>query len=80
MSPEVALLNETWEIVRNNLPAKERLVIADSILRAFSEHIDIEELPEYANEFDKVMKAAIKDFFDEGMMDDDDDDDDYGSW
>jgi len=79
MSPEVALLNETWEIVRSNLPTKERLTIADSILRAFAEHVDIEDLPEYANEFDKVMKVAIKDYFDDDLLDEDDDED-YGAW
>lgn len=76
MSPEVSLLNEVWEIVRNQINKKERVEIAESILRTFDEHVDIEDIDVYKNEFDGVMKTAIVSVYSE--EDDDDEDDDWG--
>lgn len=72
MSPEIALLNETWEIVRSNLPPKERVAIADALVRAFDEHVGMDEISEYINEFDSAMKAALLDYY--GEIEDEDED------
>lgn len=76
MSPEVALLNEVWEIVKSNLPAKERLPVAESLIRCFEDHVDITDVEVYKNEFDKVMKTALISHFAE-FEDDDEDDDEW---
>lgn len=77
MSPEVALLNEVWEIMKGHVPQKERLSEAERLLRLFDENIDIGDIDMYKNEFDKVMKTAIVSYFDEGVEDEDEFDDDY---
>ena len=77
MSPEVALLNEVWEIMKGHVPQKERLSEAERLLRLFDENIDIGDIDMYKNEFDKVMKTAIVSYFDEGVEDEDDEDDDW---
>ena len=78
MSPEVALLNEVWEIMKGHVPQKERLQEAERLLRLFEENIDIGDIDMYKNEFDKVMKTAIVSYYDEGIEDEDEfDDDDY---
>jgi len=77
MSPEVALLNEVWEIMKGHVPQKERLPEAERLLRLFDENIDIGDIDMYKNEFDKVMKTAIVSYFDEGVDDEDEFDDDY---
>jgi len=59
MSPEVALLNEVWETVKEYIPKKERVEVAENVLRHFDENIDISELEVYSNEFDSAMKTAI---------------------
>jgi len=59
MSPEVALLNEVWETVKEYIPKKERVEVAENVLRHFDENIDISELQIYSNEFDSAMKTAI---------------------
>jgi hypothetical protein len=76
MSPEIALLSETWELVKTHVNTKDRLHVAESMLRLFEENIDIQDINVYMNEFDKVMKTAIVTYFDEGV-DDEDDDDEY---
>ena len=79
MSPEVALLSEVWETVKGHLPQREKLQIAESLLRSFDENVDMSELDDYVNEFDKVMKAAIISYYDDGYDEEDDyDDDDWG--
>ena len=76
MSPEIALLSETWELVKTHVNTKDRLHVAETMLRLFEENIDIQDIDIYKNEFDKVMKTAIVTYFDEGV-DDEDDDDEY---
>lgn len=72
MSPEVALLHEVWDSVRTHITVKERLHEAERLLRIFDEHIDMSELSDNAHEFDKSMKAAIVNFYDDGYDEDDD--------
>lgn len=72
MSPEVSLLNEVWEIVRDHINKKDRVEVAEAILRTFDEHVDVDDIEVYKNEFDGVMKTAIVSVYDE--VDDDDDD------
>lgn len=78
MSPEVALLDETWEIVRSHIPAKERLEVAESLVRTFEENIGLTDIQVDINEFDKVMKTAIMAHFEDFEEDDDEEDDDWG--
>ena len=77
MSPEVALLHEVWDRMKGFVPQKERLRIAEEIVRIFDDNIDISQFDEVINEFDSVMKAAIISHFDIGLDDDEDDDWDY---
>ena len=71
MSPEVALLNEVWESVKGHVPQKEKLQEAEKLLRLFDESLDMHEIDAYANEFDKVMKAAIVSYYDDGYEEED---------
>jgi len=59
MSPELALLDEVWDIVKSHVHEKERLDVCESIFRTFVEHIGIEDVEVYKNEFDSIMKAVI---------------------
>lgn len=73
MSPEVALLHTVWELFKGYVPAKDKVDIADQLLKNFEEHVDIEDINVYKNEFDKPMKAAILELFPDEDADDDDD-------
>jgi hypothetical protein len=65
MSPELALLEVVWDTVKSYAQKKDRLEIAEFLVRAFDEHLNIEEdIQEYKNEFDSVMKAAILSHYD----------------
>lgn len=75
MSPEIALLHDTWDCIKNYVPKKERLNIAETIVRAFDDNVDIAEAETSLMEFDSVMKAAIVTHFDIGLEDEDDEDD-----
>lgn len=72
MSPEVALLAETWQLVKSHIHAKERLEIAEAMLQIFEEHVDISELEVYKNELDSVMKAAILSHYGDELDDEED--------
>lgn len=71
MSPEVALLLETWDIVKGQIAKKEQLHIAESLVRSFEDHIGIDDVQDHLNEFDRVMKAALVSHFDLGDDDKD---------
>ena len=44
MNPEVALLLETWDSIKSYLPKKERLNIAEILVRTFDDNVDISEI------------------------------------
>jgi len=74
MSPDVALLSEVWDLVKNFVHIKERFDVCDGMLKAFEEHSDISDIEMYKNEFDRIMKAAIVAHFSDDLLDEDDDD------
>lgn len=73
MSPEVALLLETWDNIKSYIPKKERLNIAEVLVRTFDDNVDISEVEDNIMEFDSVMKAALVSHFD--LLEDNDDED-----
>ena len=75
MSPEVALLLDVWDMIKSQVPAKERLHIAEDLVRTFEDNVSISEAEDHLNEFDAVMKAAIVSHFEIGLGDEDEDDD-----
>tara|TARA_B100001989_G_scaffold251786_1_gene231856 strand:- start:1386 stop:1619 length:234 start_codon:yes stop_codon:yes gene_type:complete len=77
MSPEVALLLDTWDTIKSQIPAKERLHVAEDLVRTFEDNVNISEAEDHLNEFDQVMKAALVSHFDIGLGDGDDEDWDY---
>jgi hypothetical protein len=78
MSPEVALLHEVWTTVKLHAPKNASVELAESLLRCFDDGSDIEDIVDDANEFDKIMKAAIVSHY--GYDDDDDTDDTDYEW
>jgi hypothetical protein len=77
MSPEVALLHDVWTTVKLHAPKNASVELAESLLRCFDDGSDIEDIVTDANEFDKIMKAAIVSHF---GYDDDDADDADDEW
>ena len=77
MSPEVALLYELWDKLKSHLPKKDRVELAEEIVRTFDEHLDISEVENELHSFDSMMKAAIVSHFELGYEDEDDDEDDW---
>ena len=75
MSPEVALLYEVWDNLKSTIPQKERLRVAESMVRTFDEHVDISDVENSLNEFDTIMKTAIVSHFDIGLEEDEEDED-----
>ena len=73
MNPEVALLLETWDSIKSYLPKKERLNIAEILVRTFDDNVDISEVESSIMEFDSIMKAAIVSHFDIGIEEDEED-------
>jgi len=74
MSPETALLLDTWDTIKSFIPAKERLHVAEELVRTFEDNVSISEAEDNINEFDQVMKAALVSHFDIGLDDEDDED------
>ena len=71
MIPEVALLLDVWDTIKSQIPAKERLHVAEDLVRTFEDNVSISEAEDHLNEFDTVMKAAIVSHFDVGLEEDD---------
>lgn len=78
MNPDISFLHELWDNIKPLVPKKERLPVAEAVIRSFDDHADIESIEDHLNEFDTTMKAAIISHFD--LLEDDDEEDDYGDW
>lgn len=65
MSAEVELLCEVWEIVHVHINRKDRVEVAEAVLRSFESHVDLDDIHIYKNEFDGAMKTAIMSVFDD---------------
>jgi hypothetical protein len=70
MSPEAALLQETWTLVKTHIHSRERGEIAEALLELFDDHIGLGDLEVYRNEFDRSMKSAIISYLGEDDPDD----------
>jgi|TARA_R110001592_G_scaffold77955_6_gene234282 hypothetical protein len=74
MSPETALLLDAWDTVKSFIPAKERLHVAEELVRTFEDNVSISDAEDNLNEFDTVMKAALVSHFDIGLDEEEDED------
>jgi len=75
MNPETELLYNIWDSVKPYVSVKERLHVAEEIVRVFDDQLDISEVEDVLNQFDSVMKAALISHFDFGLEDDDGEED-----
>jgi hypothetical protein len=75
MSPEVSLLYDVWDSIKTYIPKKERLHVAEELVRTFEDNVDISEVEEHVNTFDSVLKAAVVSHFEISLADADDEED-----
>jgi translation initiation factor RLI1 len=73
MNPEIELLYNIWDSVKPYVSIKERLHVAEEIVRVFDDQLDISEVEDNLNQFDSVMKAALISQYEFGFDDDDED-------
>lgn len=74
MNPDISFLHDLWDGIKAFVPKKERLQVAETVVRIFDDNADIESVEDSINEFDSVMKAALIAHFDIGLDEEDDDD------
>lgn len=77
MSPEVELLYEVWDKVKAYVPKKDKLHVAEEMVRVFENTVGLDEIEPELNSFDSVMKAAIVSHLDLGYDNEDENDEDY---
>ena len=75
MNPDIELLYNIWDSVKPYVAVKERLHVAEEIVRVFDDQLDISEVEDNLNQFDSVMKAALISNYEFGLDDDDDEED-----
>jgi len=80
MNPDISFLHELWDSIKTFVPKKERLPVAEAVVRSFDDYADIDAVEDHLNEFDSIMKAAIVSHFDLIEDEEDEDDDNYGEW
>lgn len=74
MNPETELLYNVWDSIKPYISVKERLHVAEEIVRTFDDMLDISEVEDALNQFDSVMKTALISHFEFGLDDDDEED------
>ena len=75
MNPDISFLHDLCDGMKAHIPKKDRLQVAESIVRVFDEYADIGAIEESLNEFDAAMKTALMEHFGFGLEDEDEDDD-----
>ncbi|MDB4335211.1 hypothetical protein OAA05_00045 [bacterium] len=74
MNPDIELLYNIWDKVKPYVAVKERLHVAEEIIRTFDDMLDIAEIEDSLNQFDSVMKAALISHFDFGLEESEEED------
>jgi hypothetical protein len=74
MNPDIELLYNIWDKVKPYVAIKERLHVAEEIIRTFDDMLDIAEIEDSLNQFDSVMKAALISHFDFGLEESEEED------
>jgi hypothetical protein len=77
MSPEISLLIEVWDKIKSHIPKKDKLFIAEDIVRLFDEHVELIDAEHELNELDGSLKAAIISHYDIGLDEEDEEDEEY---
>lgn len=77
MSPEIELLYEVWDKVKAYVPKKDKIHIAEELVRVFDNTVGLDEIESELNSFDSVLKAALVSHLDLGYEDEEDDEDEY---
>lgn len=75
MNPDISFLHDLWDGIKAHIPKKDRLQVAEAVVRVFDENADIGAIEESLNEFDAAMKTALMEHFGIGLEDEDEDDD-----
>jgi len=74
MSPEIELLYEVWDKVKAYVPKKDKIHIAEELVRVFDNTVGLDEIESELNSFDSVIKAALMSHLDLGYEEDDEED------
>ena len=77
MNPDISFLHDLWDGVKAFIPKKERLQVAETIVRIFDDNADIESVEDSINEFDHAMKTALIAHFDIGLEEEEDEEWEY---
>jgi len=76
MKQESMMIVELWDLVRDSIPASQRLDVAISFLKTFEEYgFDSKDMQDITDE-DLYLKRAYDDLYHED--DEEEEDDDYG--
>jgi hypothetical protein len=65
MNNEIELIHETWNIVKPYVPKKDRVLVAECLLRLFDESINLDPalIREEAHDFDTALRAAVFSYY-----------------
>lgn len=75
MSMDVEVLSETYTILKQYIPAKDRQEAADNLLSVLVDMMDDQELKDFGNT-DGFLKKSVKEY----ISDDEDDYDNYDDY
>jgi uncharacterized protein YqeY len=76
MSIDVEVLSETYSVLKQYIPQKDRQEAADNLLSILVDMLGDKELKEFGAT-DAILKRALKEYVDEDEDDYSDDQDDY---
>lgn len=71
INQDISFLIDTWNSVKSFVPAKERVMAADALLRIFDDYTDLNDVADHLDEFDKVMRNCLIEYYE--IFDDQDD-------
>lgn len=65
MTNEISLLYETWSQIQPYIPKKDRVTVAETLIRLFDESVDLDPsmMREEAHDFDSALRAAVISYY-----------------
>lgn len=73
MTHDISFLADIWSSMKTFVPRKEHEQAAEALIQLFDDYMDLSEVADHVDDFDRTMRSCLIDYFDMHSTDRDDD-------
>jgi hypothetical protein len=63
MNHDISFLADAWSSIKPYVSTKERTHAAEALIKLFDDYTDLSDIADHLDEFDKVMRNCLIDYY-----------------